>query len=418
MNYARFCLLGRFMGCLLLLLTSTLLQGQSLSCLQDSHCLALPLRVNLIVLQRADGTGNFQDNAADRAFLWNMISVTNDVFAHLSDRNEAYFPGQHLPYIPNAKLQILPRVLFVRDEYGWNNRHDTNFAGVPYLSGWYLDSLDRQIYQNDSLPKAINLYFTTDGQLYEQMVLQQSTTDYNRLVFFKQHAASEIPVLQGAESPYGKYHSMRCHVANVWLKLWWKRQVLHEEDWNMEYEAGKSIAHELGHLLGLEHTPDHQTDALMRTRFGGLRDYLSAREVARIHQTLGRYPSIWQCVPEEASYGSSKADWIVTGIETCSENRRLYAGIRVDSGAVLTIQKELLLPPDAFIEVKSGGTLILDGGLVRRINTPVPEQISPGEPRELYTTVRFITPSGGQVLLRSGGLAEVALFERDTEKGP
>lgn len=333
----------------------------------------LKIRVNLVIVQRADGTGNFQDSAADHRFLRNMMNVTNGVFADLTNRNEEYYPGQNLPFLANAKLEFIPKIIFVKDEVGWNNRNDTNASGVPYLSGWYLDSLDAQIYHSDSLPKAINLYFTTDGKVYEQMVVQAATTDYNRLVFFKQHAASEIPVLNTRESIYGKYHSMRCHVGNVWLKLWWKRNVLHEPDWTMEYEVGESIAHEIGHLMGLYHTPDAHTHALMRTKFGGLRDYMTTPEIASVHQMFGRYPSLWQFVPAAVSYGSPKADWVVSGAQTWQEPRRLYSNIVVKTGAVLTIRAEVLLPDNGAILLEPGATLLIDGGLVRRYETPEPE---------------------------------------------
>ncbi len=368
----------------MLLLLQGVLSAQSTPYLPEPTYNPLKVRLNLIILQRQDGTGNFQDNAADRSFLRNMISVTNGVYADLTNRNEEYYPGQNLPFLPNAKIEFVPKVIFTRDEVGWNNRNDTNWAGVPNLSGWYLDSLDQRIYGSDTLPRAINLYFTTDGQLYEQMVVLGTTTDYDHLVFFKQHAASEIPVAQSRSQPYGKYHTMRCHIGNVWLKLWWKRKVLREEDWTMEYEVGESIAHELGHLMGLYHTLDVQKHALMRTKFGGLRDYLTTKEITTIHQMFGCYPSLWQFVPDSVTYGSPNADWVITADETWTQDRRLYANIIVKAGATLSITSEIIMPPAGIIIVESGATLLIKAGLVRRISTPAPDmygKIGPVDPR-------------------------------------
>ncbi len=366
MKKLRFCKPVSSIAWMFVILVPGFLFAQRTPYLPDPSYTPLKVNVNLVILQRKDGSGNFQDNAADRIFLQSMMNVTNQVFSNLMDRNEEYYPGQNLPFLSSAKIEFVPNIIFRKDERGWNNRNDTNFAGVPYLSGWYLDSLDQEIYHNDTLPKAINLYFTTDGQLYEQMVVSAATTDYDHLVFFRQHAASEIPVVGAKRYPYGQYHSMRCHIANVWLKLWWKRNVLHEPDWTMEYEVGKSIAHELGHLMGLSHTSDTQTHALMRTRFGGVRDYMTTTEIAKIHQSFGLYPSLWQFVNADVKYGSPSADWVITGDETWTENRRLYANVIVKAGATLTIAGEILMPPDGAITVEQGGTLLMDGGIVRR----------------------------------------------------
>lgn len=328
---------------------------------------ALKVRVNLIILQRADGSGNFQDNAADRAFLHNMVSVTNQVFANLVDRNEEYYPSQNLPFLPDAKIEIVPRVIFRKDERGWNNRNDTNHAGVPYRSGWYLNEVDSLYYHDPSLPKAINLYFSTDGQLYEEMVVAKTTTDYNSKVFFKQHAASEIPHLNLSRSTLANQpecHTMRCHIGNVWLKLWWKRHVLQEPDWTMEYEVGKSIAHELGHLMGLGHTPDSQTHALMRTRFGGQRDYLSVQEIAKIHQSFALFPSLWQFVEDGAHYGPASAR-LVSQDETWNIPVRLYSNLVVQAGARLTIMGTVFMPPGSSITVEPGAELMAEDGVVK-----------------------------------------------------
>ena len=123
----------RALASMLLLLVPEVLFAQYLP---DPEYSPLKIRVNLIIVQRADGSGNFQDNAADRSFLRNMMHVTNGVFADLTNRNEEYYPGQNLPFLSNAKLEFVPNIVFVKNETGWNNRNDTNASGVPYLSGW------------------------------------------------------------------------------------------------------------------------------------------------------------------------------------------------------------------------------------------------------------------------------------------
>jgi len=407
----------------MLLLSQGTLPAQHTAYLPNPTYNPLKVRLNLIILQRKNGAGNFQDNAVDRGFLRNMINVTNGVYADLTNRNEEYYPGQNLPFLSNAKIEFIPNVIFRQDEVGWNNRNDTNWAGVPYLSGWYLDSLDQQIFGSDTLPKAINLYFTTDGQLHEQMVVLGTTTDYDHLVFFKQHAASEIPVTQSRAQPYGKYHTMRCHIGNVWLKLWWKRKVLHEEDWTMEYEVGESIAHELGHLMGLNHTFDAQKHALMRTKFGGLRDYLTTKEIATIHQMFGCYPSLWQFVPDSITYGSPKADWVIAEDATWAQDRRLYANIIIKTGATLSITSEIILPPEGTIVIEPGASLVVNAGLLRRVGTQAPDmygKIGPVDRRpNIASPYLWESPDldqTGIVRLMENGQIERAILDSNARK--
>ena len=401
---------------MLVLCFNAIVVAQHTPYLPDQSYNPLKVNVNFIIIQRQDGSGNFQDNPADLDFLHNMINVTNSVFANLTDKNEEYYPGQNLPFLSNAKIEIVPHIIFKKDETGWNNRNDKNFAGIPFLSGWYLDSMDRQIYTDESLPKAINLYFTSDGQLHEQMVVLGTTTDYHNLVFFKQHAASEVPAVNARHGMLSKYHTMRCHIANVWLKLWWKRKVLLEPDWTMEYEVGKSIAHELGHLMGLDHTPDNQLHALMRTRFGGFRDYMSTREIAKIHQTFGLYPSLWQFVDPGVTYGSQAADWVITNDEEWKWSRRLYANVIVKSGSTLTITGEVLMPPNGSIKVDQGATLILDGAIVRHVNTSavgsfeIPNEVAENSNNPPAPDRVLPSEQAGTVLLRGNAWIEADII--------
>jgi len=385
--------------------------------LPDLSYTSLKIRVNLIILQRQDSSGNFQNNVADLTFLNNMMNVTNQVFANLTDRNEECFPGQNLPFLSNAKVEFLPNIIFVEDENGWNNRNDSP-PGVPYRNNWYLDYLDDDIYGDASTPKAINLYFTSDGQLHQQMVVLGTTTDYQNNVYFKQHSASEIPGLEpscGGASNFTDLHTMRCHISNVWLKLWWKRNVLGEPDWTMEYEAGKSIAHEIGHLMGLCHTSC--LHSVMRTNFGGLRDYMTTNEIGKIHRAFAIYPSLWQFVDCDATYVSPTAERIVTINETWDLKMRLYTNVVVKAGATLTVTCELLMPFDGTITVEREAKLIVDGGIIRRANTCTPSQFWRGIVVQGNNTIAQPDPNGiisanqaGVVLLKGSGMIEGAII--------
>ena len=153
----------------------------------------------------------------------------------------------------------------------------------------------------------------------------------------------------------------------------------------------------------------------MNTSFGGLRDYMTTREIGKTHQAFGIYPSLWQFIDCDQNYNSPTANRIVTTNEVWDLKMRLYSNVIVKAGATLTISCEILMPYDGNITVERGARLIVDGGIVRRANTCTPSQFWRGivvnGNNSLAQPLGMPTANqAGVVLLKGDGMIEGAVI--------
>jgi hypothetical protein len=49
----------------------------------NANSIVYTVRLNLHIMQEDDGSGNFQNNAADRAFLQQLVTGVNDMYANI-----------------------------------------------------------------------------------------------------------------------------------------------------------------------------------------------------------------------------------------------------------------------------------------------------------------------------------------------
>lgn len=133
------------------------------------------VKVNMIFLHKNDGSGNFvEGNPEHDQLLEDLFNQVNIVFNNLinSTDEDCYVP---IGFLSKAKIQIVPNIVHIDDEYGWNNESDE----YPYCPAppWYLDYLDDSIAADPNVPKGINIYFTETAWYYEALVVNQSTEE-------------------------------------------------------------------------------------------------------------------------------------------------------------------------------------------------------------------------------------------------
>jgi hypothetical protein len=290
------------------------------------------------------------------------LAELNSTYNNLINTSNCSNPGG-APFVPAVKIEFVPNIIAINDEYGWNNDNDNNSFGCPGPP-WYLDYLDKEIHDNPNIPKGINVYFTVDGSTYTEIV------DLNSCTF------TQFDILTScSQSPSRSNLSMssRVHMTNSYAAYRWHKNCHFWEPWadvkaQITKGFGKGLAHELGHSFNLGH--QSCTEGVMAQAGASLRTYISPYELGIMHQAIA-LTNLRQFIICDETYSTNDytADRNVTGTEKWDLNVRMYNNVRVKTGAQLTLTCELQMGEPHSIIVERGARLIIDGGLVTKAST-------------------------------------------------
>ncbi|MBX2927181.1 MAG: right-handed parallel beta-helix repeat-containing protein [Saprospiraceae bacterium] len=384
------------------------------------------VRANFIVIQKADGTGNFQDIPEHRAFLDDWFNRCNFRFGSLWGSPDANCSD----YVIDSKVEIAPNWIFLPDptEYYWDNTNNPGTTDCPNSGSWWLNGLDAQINNDPNIPRGINVYLTSHGPVHHQMVTL-GTINHPFQAGMPYTWCSELPSITDLNKP------SRIHIANLFLKYWWFQNhpdVIGEpfsvsRAWIVD--EGISLAHEFGHSFIREYV---HTCPCLNHLMGANCGYgavLRKRDIQFIHRGFV-FNNIRQFIECEEKYDIQDSPnetpylW-VTQDETWNVNMRLYDNVRVKSGVTLTITCQVLFPQNGHIRVERGARIIIDGGHVKRANTCSPNQFWHG----IYANGNSYQPQpdpygpllpdqGAIVILKGDGLIEGAGIGVSTKNSP
>jgi hypothetical protein len=389
----------------------------------DPNARSIKVRANFIILQKTDGTGNFQDIPEHRDFLNDWFNTCNGRFANLWGISNCQ------PRVTDIKIQIVPNWIFLPDpdptEFNWNNDNESAFGECP-SSTWWLNGLDASISSNPSIPKGINVYLTVDGSVYNQLVVL-GTIDNPQTNGMAYTWCSEQPSVTNLN------RSSRIAINNLYLKYWWFKN--HPNIQGQPFsvtrqwlvDEGGSLAHEFGHsfISCYVHKSGCQNH-IMSASNGGSNNFMLADDAGCIHRNLA-ISNLRQFIDCDETYRpdnlqnpsptNSTFDRIVSTNELWDLNMRVYSNIRVKTGATLTVTCKLLMPQNGFIEVERGARLIVDGGTITRANTCSPSQLWRGVVVSGNNTQAQPQPNqilnqshAGVVILKGQGIIESAIL--------
>jgi Secretion system C-terminal sorting domain len=377
-------------------------------------------RVNFIICQRSDGSGNFQNNAQDIQFLNDWVDRCNAVLT-LWDENQ----GSCSQAVANhAKFQVIPNFVFIQDDFAWNNDNDPGPTSgpnyqIPNEPGWWLNNLDASIHTNSSIPKGLNVYLTVDGSTFN--AFQSGILEINN----KTGNCAQQPNWIECHFRYwwsGEFasltelnRSVRAHCPNFYLKYLWFQQRNQTQfpfsttrGWLIN--EGQTLAHEFGHNFGMWHSDACQNLMSTNNQSSKLRNW----QVGRIHRYLAT-SAMRQFVDCDDTYNNDGAshhtERVVSNNETWDLDMRVFSDVRVRSGATLTISCKLLMPENGVIHVERGAKLLLDEGEIWRANTCNPNQY--WSRIGLHGNFSVAQPGGNSPIANAGGIVELhkALIE-------
>ncbi len=313
------------------------------------------VRVNMIFLHKNNGSGNFIEGDPEHDQLLNdVFSRINLIYGNLDNSNE---PGCYIPngFLSTTKIKIVPNIIHINDEYGWNNEQDP----WPYCPDypWYLDYLDNQIANNPEIPKGINVYFTETGWYYEDLVVNQTTQQPGPI----NNACSQFP------STGDLHRSSRVHIPNLFTKYWWMKHYatgIYNEPWDPVVRswfvgsASSLIAHELGHSFWLPHI--YSCSYNLMAPIGEFENSLSPDQIGNMNRCL----SITNVRRFTTTESFISTPYTINTNTLWDLDFTMYQDIVVESGFTLTITCKLVMKKNGKIIIKPGGKLIVNDGII------------------------------------------------------
>lgn len=322
----------------------------------------LTVRINVILLQKNDGSGNFnlKDPEEKTLFLEYLerINYTYNVIEQ-PEYLEGCYTGSD--FYPNAKLQFRFNIIEVRDSYYWNYLNsgsvpeEKKYTGFSPSEKWYIKPLDDSI-SALNIPKAIHIYFTQNGTRFDELVNNRGE-GYD----ITGDMASQSP------STTKLNRSSQVHVPNIYTK-YLRQRYQSPKNYNTTWEETKNwwlsagVGHELGHSFGLGHSNEYHGSnkckySIMSQRGTDPRNYLQPTEIKKMHWNLTR-TNLMQFVTEDSHYGVS---WRIEKDTVWDKPRRFYNDFEIAENVTLTISDSIILPPQSFIKLNKKSQIIFTG---------------------------------------------------------
>lgn len=321
----------------------------------DANTPIKTLLVNFNIMQKSDGSGNFQNTPERIAGFKQQMDWLNGFYSALWQPSD---PINGVPFISDTLIRFeLHGVYFYKNDNLWNSV-DTN-ALLNAVSAADPDRLNQ-----------INVFFSEGGYL--------GASGFATVPNEYDFGHDSYIVMLGASNK----GQAGTDIASLWAPM-------------------GTLAHEFGHVLDLLHTytgsccpetfdesdPDYlkdvfgsgasaihphicdwgadpyinQHDGLTNNMMGGNKDsnYLSPMQIGKIHRALS-LKSVRRYVKD---CPKSAVPLEITSNELWDFDMKLYSDVVVKNGATLTLQCKTTLPGSADITM-AGGNVLYDGGQV------------------------------------------------------
>lgn len=342
------------------------------------------VRINLIFIQKDDGTGNFQENDEEhQKFLNTTMTILNNKVANLQMPDTDCFIGTEADFIDNIRIKFIDHRYYVPKSSVWNNNMNNNAEKLcPDSKNWYLNDLDDSLHNTfaDTL-KGINIFFTEDSSIYHRFWILQDTTDTSYVWQVGPQKACSEPAV------FDKLHaSSRIHMPCRYSKYWWVKHIVPQLESEGKPEwyykgylmfAGAlagDLAHELGHSFNLLHPtndyylpyhsyPQYNCIATIMNPHASSspRNFLPPQEIGLMYFTA-MTTNLQQFIPSNTYLGEKILNTIVS-----LPQMRMYYSLLIGSSGDVTMPCDLTFSTRGHIEVQNGGVLSIEGATLQSI---------------------------------------------------
>lgn len=358
------------------------------------------VRVNLIFIQKDDGTGNFQqDNAEHQTLFDDVVAYMNQVMSSLVLPGTDCFLGTDADIVHDMRVRFVDQRYYVKNSRVWNNDlHVENDSRLhPDMLPWYLDNVDDSL--NNTLPnflQSINIYFTEDSTIYHHFWEVQDLNDTSDVwTGYSNAACSQFP----SYSDWNR--SSRIHIPCQYSKFWWMKNIVpqmfeyNNSPWESEVRnwlvdgLARGLLHELGHSFYLYHPHDESTpntfypskscgSSIMTQAGSSPRNFLPPAEIGRLFfHTMTT--NLQRFIPQTTYLGKKSLDTTIS-----LPRMRLYHSLEIASSANISMPCDIIFPAAGNITIQTGGVLSVEGAKLQSIQG---------------TWGGIIVQSGGQLIL-------------------
>lgn len=355
------------------------------------------VRLNLIFMQKNDGSGNFQENNVEhQEFLDDVMAELNRTFGYLEDPHDvACYTGND--FISDTKIRFVDNRIYIRDEYGWNNANDADQESFrPDVEDWYLNYINDDIFNDASIPKGINVFYTNNSTAYETVIGASSNPGANTSCAqfptgVDLARTSKVHMVDQFVKYLHLFHNAPVIYGGTWESGW---------RWTCFHGLARGLAHELGHSLCLNHRcPYYEskecTESIMNPN-AEARTYIPPSEIGRMHAALS-FTNLRNFVDED--YYNSNT-FVIRESITMPDNPRFYSDIIIENGATVNFC-DLLFPSQATITIKNGSKMVLNGSLTLSNDNKI--IIESGGELELTPIADILVENEGRIEVQCGG---------------
>ena len=315
------------------------------------------LKLNVLFMQRNDGSGNFTMSNPEHSDYWNKIF--EEINSRLSDLVEIPCGCNSDPqYYSNIHLEFVPNFVEVRDEYGWNHQNDGPTYSLNSYNKPFLNYIHNRASQEPNYEPGIDIAITNNKLTYDAYM-------QNDLPLW------EIP---GLPSDYGPYIYSSLPTGDINHQAIWHFPHLYlgylnaVEHIGMDFVNGPefdfivgAIMHETSHMMVYPWTSNG--NSVGHVTCGS--NVMNPSTANRVSYTGCQVRSIYRALM--TSYVRKyvicedvlEHDITINSDEEWKNNMRIYSNVVVKKGNTLKISCELYMQPQTRIIVERGARLIL-----------------------------------------------------------